>query len=69
MKQAIGGWSMQSDAVQKRNKPFECRVILLGALSTYRKIENDLRRPERQKGLGYWCWHRNRLSRSLFTKA
>ncbi|MCP4256130.1 MAG: hypothetical protein GY774_01225 [Planctomycetes bacterium] len=27
------GWSMQSDAVQTRNKPFECRVILLGALS------------------------------------
>ena len=24
--------SMQPDAVQKRNKPFECRVILLGAL-------------------------------------
>ena len=23
---------MQPDAVQKRNKPFECRVILLGAL-------------------------------------
>ena len=31
-KQAIRGWSMQPDAVQKRNKPFECRVILLGAL-------------------------------------
>jgi len=26
---------MQPDAVQKRNKPFECRVILLGALSKY----------------------------------
>ncbi|MHC4537385.1 MAG: hypothetical protein ACYS6K_25890 [Planctomycetota bacterium] len=24
--------SMEPDAVQKRNKPFECRVILLGAL-------------------------------------
>ena len=24
--------SMQPDAVQRRNKPFECRVILLGAL-------------------------------------
>jgi hypothetical protein len=24
---------MQPDAVQARNKPFECRVILLGALS------------------------------------
>ena len=31
-KQAIRGWSMQPDAVQRRNKPFECRVILLGAL-------------------------------------
>ncbi|MHC4310421.1 MAG: hypothetical protein ACYSSN_10775, partial [Planctomycetota bacterium] len=27
------GWSMQPDAVQTRKKPFECRVILLGALS------------------------------------
>ncbi len=25
--------SMQPDAVQRRNKPFECRVILLGALT------------------------------------
>ena len=27
--------SMQPDAVQKRNKPFECRFILLGALSLF----------------------------------
>jgi hypothetical protein len=27
--------SMEPDAVQKRNKPFECRVILLGALNLY----------------------------------
>ena len=25
---------MQPDAVQRRNKPFECRVILLGALNS-----------------------------------
>ena len=26
---------MQPDAVQTQNKPFECRVILLGALSSW----------------------------------
>jgi hypothetical protein len=33
-KQAIQGWSIQPDAAQTRNKPFECRVILLGALNS-----------------------------------
>ena len=32
--------SMQPDAVQRRNKPFECRVILLGALYIKPEIDN-----------------------------
>ena len=27
-KQAIRGWSMEPDAVQRENKPLECRLIL-----------------------------------------
>ena len=32
-KHAVRGRSMEPDAVQTQNKPFECRVILLGAFS------------------------------------
>ena len=32
-RQCLIALSMEPDAVQKRNKPFECRVILLGALN------------------------------------
>ena len=36
--------SMQPDAVRTRNKPFECRVILLGALNNknFLKMEVEL---------------------------
>jgi hypothetical protein len=32
---------MQPDAVQRKNKPLECRVILLGALSLWQFVEPD----------------------------
>ncbi len=35
-KQTIRGWSMEPDAVQRQNKPFECRSILLGGRNTTR---------------------------------
>ena len=35
-KQAIRGWSMEPDAVQRQNKPIECRLVLLGALTSCR---------------------------------
>ena len=40
-KQAIRGWSMQPDAVQRENKPLECRVILVGALSPSRMLKES----------------------------
>jgi hypothetical protein len=36
-KQAIRGWSIQPDAVQRKKKRFECRLILLGALNLLSK--------------------------------